>query len=339
MNRKTKLVILTVLSALILGSLACTIVVGPTNPVGSAEAATKTADSPIQPTATMQFPDSEIPPGGTYLGDTIARGGYFFSASAFEDPAVPSRTYDPATGFRLVAVFFTVGNQAGGQIMLLETDFQLRDSKGILHEFEAAARPGRFPAVTIDPGERAQGWIAFSIPEDVQAESVVCTFGIGSKARTVELGVVPAPEGNVPLEVNTSRTPPALSRLGEKAANDGYSLTALAVEDPAESASPLMYSPQDGWHLAAVRIAAVNTGNKQDLNVFDPSELALVDTDGFLYAPEFFGRTGSIEGGDFPLGAVYEGWVSFTIPDGIRLESVKYINSRVYGRVYAGLAE
>jgi hypothetical protein len=234
-------------------------------------------------------------------------------------------------------VLFTVGNQTGEPIMLLETDFQLRDSKGVLHESEAAARPGRFPAVTIDPGERAKGWIAFSIPEDAQAESVVCTVGIGSKARTVELGMALAAEGHVPLEVNTSRTSPALSRLGEKAAGDGYSLTALAVEDPAESASPLMYAPQDGWHLAAVRIAAANTGNKQDLNIFDLSDLALVDSDGYVYAPEFFGREGNIEGGDFPLGAMYEGWVSFTIPDGIRLESVKYINSRVYGRVYAGL--
>jgi hypothetical protein len=336
MNRKTKLVLLTSLSFLILGSLACTIVVGENNPIASAEAATKTADSPIKPTATMLFPDSEIPGEGTFLGDYIAKSGYFFAALELEYREAASGSFDYTKGSKLAAVLLVFGNQTGEQVTW--TDFQLKDSEGNLHDAEFTTSNGRFPAVTIDQGERAKGWIEFPISEGEKPETVICKFGLRSN-EAVELGVGPAPEGHTPLEVNTSFATPVRSKLGEVAYGGGYSLTALKVEDPSASAPALMNPPQDGFHLAAVQIAVVNTGHPEKMNIFDILDLSLVDSNGFLYAPALFGRTDQMDGGDFPLNKEYKGWVSFIVPNGVQLASVKYYNSREYGLVYAGLAE
>jgi hypothetical protein len=339
MNRKGKNAEIIGLFTLILGSLSCAIVIGENNPIASAEAATRTANSPFSLTPTMVFPDSIIPPEGAFMGDFIAKSGYFFAALELEDPTIPSKSYTPESGSRLVSVLVVFGNQNGKQIMVGENDCRLKDVNGGMHDIESDAKDGSLPIEFVDLGERVKGWISFSLPEDVNPELLMCKFNTGVDTVTFELGITVTPEGHVVLKVNTSRIPPVRSKLGEKVTADGYSLTALKVEDPAESAYSLTYSPQNGWHLAAVQLAVANVGRTEDHNNIDPLEFSLVDMDGYLYSAELFGRTGQIESGVFSLGTEYKGWVSFTIPDGVRLESVKYRNSWVTGLVYAGLAE
>jgi hypothetical protein len=50
-------------------------------------------------------------------------------------------------------------------------------------------------------------------------------------------------------------------------------------------------------------------------------------------------KAGQIEGGGFSIGREYKGRLSFAIPDGVRMESVKYGNPWVPGLVYAGLPQ
>ena len=273
------------------------------------------------------------------MGDYLARSGYFFAVLEFQDPA-PSSSSDSAakTGTRLVAVHLIVGNQSGKTDLVSDGDVRLKDTEGNLYRNASAAWDIHLPAVFLNPGERVEGWIVFAIPENVQSEAVVCEIGL-ERGDGVEFGLAVPPEGHSPISVDTARTRPGRSKLGEQGSYDGYSLTAFTVEDPAESAFALVYHPPDGWHLAAVEIEVGNWGRMEEYNNFNYSDISLVDTDGFLHIPEFNGRAGGIEGGDFSLGKKFRGWVSFTIPDGLQLESVKFADSWVYGQVYAGLAE
>jgi hypothetical protein len=151
------------------------------------------------------------------------------------------------------------------------------------------------------------------------------------------LGLTPPPAGHSPLSVDTSRTPPILPKLGEDAKGTGYTLRTLRVEDPSKTNSPHLYKPAEGTRFVAVEIKIANIG--ASAITYEDFHIGLVDTNGFVYMVEFFGREGNIPPGNIQPDSSLQGWVSFTIPAYSRLESAKWIPSYSEDSLWAGLSK
>lgn len=334
MSRKSKFGLICLAVQFLMVSSAC--LTG-----GTAAPALKTdlpaAEGTLEPAGPTveQNPVSGPDGGETFLGDYVAKGGYFFAALKLEDPAPAAKGYEAAGGTRLVAVWMVFGNQTGEKLYVLRDDVKLIDSNGESHDVIYDARDGIIPGVILDQGERAQGWVAYAIAPDVQPAGLEFEFGFGEEGK-ISLGVKPPPEGHSPRAVDTSRTPPELPKLGEAAKTGGLGLTALQVEDPTKPEEDY-YSLglPEGAHLGAVEVLLSNDNLPGfSLTTFN---FDLVDVNGFLYTYSSFGRAGTIETGDLAVGASRQGWVSFTITDGVQLESIKYYDEIALVTIWAGL--
>lgn len=116
-------------------------------------------------------------------------------------------------------------------------------------------------------------------------------------------------------------TPPPATYLGDLVELDGYSLSAVTVEDPATRPG-IFYEPQPGKKLVAVEFIVGNVaGDQFSSNVL---RATLVDNDGFLYGAE----TGQVEDQmellDVNPGERVRGWTAFFIPEGSQPAVLKY---------------
>lgn len=123
------------------------------------------------------------------LGDWVEQSGLAMVAWAVEDPAVPdTKNYQPKPGTRLVAVHFELG-------CLSETHHavphqaQLIDSRGTKYDavYGAMAEHPEFESAPLAMGERADGWLAFELPEDAVPE--VLEYNPNIWRRQIELQV------------------------------------------------------------------------------------------------------------------------------------------------------
>jgi hypothetical protein len=107
------------------------------------------------------------------LGDTVEQHGYSLSAESLEDPTTPGRFYTAMPGMKVVAVQIVVGNVSGEQLSINPLNAILVDSHGYVYEAELGGRDdGQIDVADLDPGEKARGWVAFSIPEGETPTSV-----------------------------------------------------------------------------------------------------------------------------------------------------------------------
>jgi hypothetical protein len=304
-----------------------------------ATATTKTASGPGEGAETPEEPTSERGAVGGIpecLGDYQTADGYFFAALELADPAAPSILYEEQEGMRLVGVRMIVGNQTGEQLYFSISDVAVQDAEGDVWESEYGSMDGEITSNYLDPGERVQGWLGFIIPEDRGVETLVYLYDfIDDKFAFLPLAEPPA--GREPVRVDTARSPRADSPLGQAAESGGLSLVAIRVEDPGELAFPELFQPPEGMHLVSVEIEIGNIGD--EAWIFTTFEVSLVDADGFLYAVDYFLGPDSIESGELEPGASFRGWVSFVVPDGAGLESIKLYSVLMDGPLYAGLSE
>jgi hypothetical protein len=122
-------------------------------------------------------PDTEalsaVPPEPeAKLGDVFEQYGYSLSATAVEDPTTPGMLYEAQTGYKLVAVEMVVGNVSGETLSVNPLYVVLADSNGFVYQPELAGRDGQIATVDLNAGEKAKGWVAFSIPEGATPASV-----------------------------------------------------------------------------------------------------------------------------------------------------------------------
>jgi len=110
------------------------------------------------------------PEGG--LGDVFEQYGYSLSSTAVEDPTTPGVFYEAKEGYKLVAVEIVVGNVSGETLSVNPLDAILVDSSGFVYQPELAGRDGQIATVDLNAGEKAKGWVAFSIPEDATPVSI-----------------------------------------------------------------------------------------------------------------------------------------------------------------------
>ncbi|HUF54025.1 MAG TPA: hypothetical protein VMR52_09675 [Dehalococcoidia bacterium] len=91
------------------------------------------------------------------------------------DPWVPPEDgIEPADGHRFVAIELTIESETGSEVpyYLVGELFKITDTNGFAYEaVEDGARPV-IPAVNLDPGEKARGWITFEVAEEAEIASL-----------------------------------------------------------------------------------------------------------------------------------------------------------------------
>jgi hypothetical protein len=342
MRQKSKLVISIFIFGLLLLLSACSPNGGKTPAAGSTPAEKVESPVPVdtvEPAVPTAEPTAESAPAGeTYLGDYVAKSGYYFAVLKIEDPAAPPEGYDLPAGTRLVAVYLAVGNQSGQNLMARDSNCKLKDADGALYSYASDASSLIMPGVTIDPGERAEGWLVYPVPSGAKPVQLEWNYWMGEEG-TIRLGLANPPAGHTPLKVDTTRAVTERSKLGETAKAGGLALTALQVEDPAAPEEKIYgLGVPTGWHLMAVEVEFVNE-SVEGLSLLS-FDFNVVTTEGYVYDNFYWGRAGGIESGDLAIGAKRQGWLTFMVPDGVKLESVKYYTYLGGDKellVYAGL--
>lgn len=128
----------------------------------------------------------------------------------------------------------------------------------------------------------------------------------------------PPPPTNTPEPSPTPEPKDAL--LGELTENGFYSLVALQVEDPAPGG--VLFTPVEGKKLVGVEVIIANVADDPiTINALDST---LIDTEGFAYEAEIFGRDDMVELVELNAGERVRGWLSFVIPEEATPDRVRY---------------
>jgi hypothetical protein len=116
--------------------------------------------TPITVAVTPNSPTSK-------LGETVEQSGYSLSAITVEDPTTPGMFYTQKQGYKLVAVEFVVGNVSATEALSVNPLYAyLVDSNGFVYSVELLGRDGQIDTLDLNTGEKAQGWVSFTIPEN-----------------------------------------------------------------------------------------------------------------------------------------------------------------------------
>lgn len=331
-----KLATLLFLAVLLLATLACGQTSSPTStpvvktatpvsgvsetqpaPAAQVQQATSTPTVALAPTSAPEptAPPTN-PPTTKDLGDVVELNQYIIQAIAVEDPATPGMLYQAESGKKLVAVELVVGNISGPTVTVNPLNATLLDADGFTYRPVLGGRDGQIELVDLGPGERVRGWISFDIPNASKPDGIKYSVTL---ANTLQTGLTPSQGGQAADQLPT-RTPLKLPKLGDVVEQDGYSLTAVTIEDPAKPG--VIFRPEIGKRLLAVEVIVGNvSGAKITVN---PLNATLVDGDGFLYRPTLGGRDDQIELVELNMGEKVKGWISFQIPPEAKLEGIKY---------------
>ena len=118
------------------------------------------------------------PESQAILGDVFEQYGYSLSATAVEDPTTPGMLYEAEEGYKLVAIEIVVGNVSGEVLTVNPLNAILVDSNGFVYQPELAGRDEQIALVDLNVGEKAKGWVAFSVPDDAIPASVKYTVDV-----------------------------------------------------------------------------------------------------------------------------------------------------------------
>ncbi len=118
------------------------------------------------------LPFERVKPPLPRLGETTVGGGYSMQVLVVEDPTSPSGVYLVEPGQRLVGVEVAIGNVSETILAVSPLFFILLDDQGFVYPATIGARREEIASLDLNPGETAQGWVAFSIPETTVIESL-----------------------------------------------------------------------------------------------------------------------------------------------------------------------
>jgi hypothetical protein len=268
----------------------------------------------VAPTETPEPEDS-------FLGQNAEDGGMFLQALTVADPAEPGLFFQPESGKRLIGVEIVVGNQTADPFSTNVLNSTLLDADGFTYTPELGAVDGQLDLVDLMPGERARGWVAFLIPDAAQPAIIKFTPGyFGGNALRTRL--TPPEDGSGP-EALPERTSPELTHLGDVFEQDGYSLSASAVQDPATPG--MFYTGIPGTRLVAVEMTVGNVdGERISTNILNSF---LVDTNGFVYSAELGAVDGQIDLVEIGRGEKAKGYTAFAIAQDAQPEALKFVVS------------
>jgi hypothetical protein len=116
------------------------------------------------------------------LGDVVEQFGYSLSATNVEDPTTPSDFYESRQGYKLVSVEISLGNVSEAKSLSVIYYFaSLVDNNGFVYEAEHGERDGEINMLDLNVGERAKGWVSFTIPENATPAYLKYQLGFFSK--------------------------------------------------------------------------------------------------------------------------------------------------------------
>lgn len=326
----------------IVGGLLLVIILAVALSGGDDDGATRTADlpkptativpslasqEPIAPPASTDAPPPTKVPTATHevrelhLGDVVELDGYALCAVSVADPATPGMFYTAETGKKLVGVELILANLTGETLSVNSLYATLLDADGFSYEAELGGIDGQIATITLSVGEKARGWVSFTVPQAASPAAVKYSLEVfGSKA--IRASLVPGPDGYTPDQAALAVLPPVpVAGVGETAEEYGFTLSASGVENPTDPG--MFYTKVAGYKAVAVEITVGNvSGESLSANAL---YTVLVDDQGYVYAPDLGGRDGQLDTLDLAPGEKAKGWVTFTIPEGATPTTVKYL--------------
>jgi len=115
------------------------------------------------------------------VGDVITQSGYSISISDIKDPATPGLLYTAKKGYRLVAVEVTFSNVSGADELLVNPlSAYVVDSNGFVYNAELGGVDDEISSANLATGEKAQGWISFTVPKDAKLSYLKYETGVFS---------------------------------------------------------------------------------------------------------------------------------------------------------------
>lgn len=115
---------------------------------------------------------ARVKPDNPPFGEVVEQEGYSLVALQIADPAPPTIFYQAQPDLRLVAVELELSNISGEALNVTVLNSSLVDGDGYVHPVRLGAATGEMAAITINPGERVRGWVAFAVPANASLESV-----------------------------------------------------------------------------------------------------------------------------------------------------------------------
>jgi len=249
-----------------------------------------------------------------YLGDTTQGYGYGLTAIKIVDPASPASYYEVEDGKKIIGVEVIISNVSGD---ICSTDLSyatLVDSEGFTYSADWRAIENEIPSLYIDDGEQVKGWIGFEVPKDIpEIKSLKYEFFQLTSFDSYKLStsLIPTPENYEPNQIELTVNMPKMT-LGESDGEEGRSLSAINIADPATPGS--RYENRQGFRLYGVEVILSNESSEESFFI-DLNEFSLVDEKGFMYSAEWGYTVYQIESGELEKGEKRRGWISFVIPD------------------------
>jgi hypothetical protein len=285
-------------------------------------------------TPTPEPTETPEPARQAHIGDFVTNEGYSLTVLQVQDPATPGMLYSAEPGSRLIAVEVVIGNVSGATATTNALNGILLDEERLTYRAELAGTDDQLPLVELESGERVQGWIAFEIPED----AAPATFRFEMNRVRLEASLLEPPADHEPMEEPDGLfgVSESLSRLGDLVEQDGYSLAAMEVEDPASPG--ILYQATPGLKLVAVDMIVGNV-DAGEITV-NALRTYLVDSDGYVYTAELAGTDNQIELVDLGPDERVRGKVAFEVPEDAVPAAIKYeVSGSPRIVIYAGLLE
>ncbi len=302
------------LSSLVAATLACSLFSG-SSPSGSTS-----GEEGLGVTLSDNLPEE------THPGDYISYQGYFFAVLQVIDPAPYSSDAVPQPGMRNVALEIITGNQDGNLSSPISLSFGgLGDgsSQTYMPNLRSSGSGIEFDSIgLLDRGERARGWLDFSIPEGSQPISLEINL-LNPEGGWIAFsyGLTPPPDGYTPIRADTSRNSPDKTAFGNAAERNGCSLKATGVKENLDTIPSLFFSMPPGARVTGVQFEIQSTKS----STFLIREIDAYDTEGAV-----FGMAGSenIQGQGQQMvepGKTVADMGYFVVPGGARLEGIRLI--------------
>jgi hypothetical protein len=220
----------------------------------------------------------------------------------------------PGKGARLVGARVVIENRSDRVQTITPRGMLLSDDKDTIYSpigHTISDTYPSLPAIEILSGERAIGWVFFSVNDGAVPTTLASTDWVTGQVRGSTdfiLTLNPSWETIAP--------PDDLPALKEPGTFNGYSMTVLRVIDPAPAAE-ISHRLRPGHRIITLEVEMRNESAREALNVIEGS-FCLIDEYGFVYQ-EVFGastlREFYIDEPVLSMGDEVRGYVSFEVAE------------------------
>jgi hypothetical protein len=311
MLRKPETAFRFMLAVLIASTLACSTLTGSGSISGSESGGSDVELSDSLPTE-------------THPGDYISYRGYFFAVLQVQDITSEEGSINPGAGN--VSLEIVTGNQNGDLSSPFSISFGgISDgSENMYGQVFGSSGSGVAIDLTgfLDRGERARGWMNFSMPGGSHPVSLELSMNIPEGGwKKFSYGLTPPPDGYSPIRADTSRKEPVSVAFGKSAERQGCSFTALNVQDNLDEIPNVYFPLPPESRVIKVQVEIRSTKNSE-LTIWD---IGISDGEGYVY--RMSGSETIIGQGQMAVSAgdALEDSVYFVVPSGFVPDSVRLI--------------